>query len=143
MSIQVTGLAPLLQVFDMPRSVAFYRDVLGFEVVATSPPRGPDDFDWGLLRLGGAKLMLNTAYEEADRPPQLDPSRLAAHGDTGLYFGCADVDAAYAWLREKGVSVPPPANAPYGMRQLYLRDPDGYVVCFQDAVEGDTGPGRG
>jgi catechol 2,3-dioxygenase-like lactoylglutathione lyase family enzyme len=26
----VHGLTPLLQVFDMARSIAFYRDVLGF-----------------------------------------------------------------------------------------------------------------
>jgi glyoxylase I family protein len=131
MAIQVEGLAPLIQVFDMPRSVAFYRDVLGFEVVATSPPRGRDDFDWGLLRLEGVELMLNTAYEEADRPPKPDAARVAAHADTGLFFSCRDVDAAYAYLREKGVIVQPPANTGYGMRQLYLRDPDGYVVCLQ------------
>jgi hypothetical protein len=58
MSVQLKGLAPLFQVFDMPRSVAFYRDLLGFEVVTTSPPRGPDDFDWALLELGDAKLYL-------------------------------------------------------------------------------------
>ena len=33
MSIKVEGSAPLIQVFDMPTSVAFYRDVLGFSVV--------------------------------------------------------------------------------------------------------------
>ena len=74
MGIKVDGVAPLIQVFDMPRSVAFYRDVLGFEIVTTSPPRGPDDFDWGLLRLEGIDLMLNTAYEADERPPEPDPS---------------------------------------------------------------------
>ena len=33
MGIKIQGMAPLIQVFDMPRSVAFYRDVLGFELV--------------------------------------------------------------------------------------------------------------
>ena len=32
MGIEIRGMAPLFQVFDMPTSVAFYRDVLGFEV---------------------------------------------------------------------------------------------------------------
>ncbi|HYL91892.1 MAG TPA: VOC family protein, partial [Alphaproteobacteria bacterium] len=48
MAIDVRGLAPLLQVFDMPTSIAFYRDVLGFEVVATSQP-GKERFGWALL----------------------------------------------------------------------------------------------
>jgi catechol 2,3-dioxygenase-like lactoylglutathione lyase family enzyme len=43
MSLTIEGFAPLLQVFDMPTSVAFYRDVLGFELVETSPLRGVDD----------------------------------------------------------------------------------------------------
>jgi catechol 2,3-dioxygenase-like lactoylglutathione lyase family enzyme len=131
MAIRVDGFAPLLQVFDMPRSIAFYRDVLGFQVVQTSRPRAPDDFDWGLLRLGGVELMLNTAYEEHDRPPRPDPSRVAVHDDTALFFGCRDLDAAYAHLRAHGIAAQEPAVASYGMKQVWLRDPDGYVICFQ------------
>ena len=33
-NIDIRGLAPLLQVFDMPTSIKFYCDVLGFEIVA-------------------------------------------------------------------------------------------------------------
>ncbi|UWZ83128.1 VOC family protein [Occallatibacter riparius] len=32
MAIEVTGVAPLVQVFDVPKSIRFYRDVLGFAV---------------------------------------------------------------------------------------------------------------
>ena len=93
MSIDVRGVCVLLQVFDMPTSVRFYRDVLGFEVVQTSP-READQFDWGLLRLGNAEVMLNTAYEQEYRPAQPDVSLVAGHQDTCLFFGCPDVDAA-------------------------------------------------
>ena len=71
MALDVRGLTPLLQVYDMPTSVRFYRDVLGFEVAATSPMLGEDRFHWALLRLGDAELMLNTAYEfDNDRPAE-------------------------------------------------------------------------
>jgi glyoxylase I family protein len=128
-SIDVSGVSTLLQVFDMPTSIRFYRDVLGFEVVETSSPG--DRFDWARLRLDAAEVMLNTAYEEPDRPATADPARIAAHGDTSLYFGCPDVDAAYKHLRAHGVDVAEPSVAPYGMKQLYVSDPDGYVLCFQ------------
>jgi len=52
MGIEVRGLVPLLQVFDMPTSIKFYRDVLGFEVAATSKP-GSDDVGWAMLKLDG------------------------------------------------------------------------------------------
>lgn len=45
MSIEVQGVCALLQVFDMPTSVRFYRDVLGFEIAETSARDG-DPFDW-------------------------------------------------------------------------------------------------
>ena len=130
MSIEVRRLTPLLEVFDMPTSVRFYRDVLGFEIVETSPREG-DQFDWGWLRLNSAALMLNTAYEQDYRPAQPDPARIAAHADTCLYFGAPDVDAVYSDLKAKGIDVKEPKVAPYGMKQLYLRDPDGYGLCFQ------------
>ncbi len=132
MAIEVRGVCPLLGVYDMPTSVRFYRDKLGFEVVSTSPVVGPDKFHWCLLRLGSAEIMLNTAYEfDDERPVPADRARVAAHDDTCLYFSCRDVDGAYEELREKGVEVKPPKVAPYGMKQMYLHDPDGFNLCFQ------------
>ena len=130
MSIEVQGVCTLLQVFDMPTSVRFYRDVLGFEIVQTSPRDG-DFFDWGMLRLNDTHVMLNTAYEQDSRPSQPDPVCLSAHGDTCLYFSCPDVHAAYQHLHTRGIDVQEPKVAPYGMKQLYLKDPDGYSLCFQ------------
>jgi glyoxylase I family protein len=130
MSIEVRSVCTLLQVFDMPTAVRFYRDVLGFEVISTSSQER-DQFDWGLLRLGDAEVMLNTAYEQSDRPAQPHSVRIAAHADTTLYFSCPDVDAAYRHLRSKGTDVKEPTIAPYGMKQLYVSDPDGYGLCFQ------------
>jgi uncharacterized glyoxalase superfamily protein PhnB len=44
---------------------------------------------------------------------------------------CPDLDGAYAHLLAEGVPAEPPKVAPYGMKQLYVTDPDGYVLCFQ------------
>jgi uncharacterized glyoxalase superfamily protein PhnB len=41
------------------------------------------------------------------------------------------VDGAYQHLRAHGVEVEEPKVAPYGMKQLYVKDPDGYNLCFQ------------
>ena len=135
MNIEVRGVCVLVQVFDMPTSIRFYRDILGFEVVQTTTPREGDQFDWGLLRLNDTEVMLNTAYEQEFRPAQPDPARIAAHGDTCLYFSCPDVDTAYRYLRAHGIDVKEPQIAPWGSKQLYLQDPDGYTLCFQWPTE--------
>jgi glyoxylase I family protein len=133
MPLEVQGLAPLLSVFDMPRAISFYRDRLGFKVTGTSPPRSenPDHVNWSMLELNGATLMLNTAYDPDDQPAAPDPARWRGHADTCVYFGCPDVDQAYSFLRGQGLDVRPPYVAPYGMKQLYVTDPDGYGLCFQ------------
>jgi glyoxylase I family protein len=130
--MEMRSVTPLLQVCDMPTSVRFYSDLLGFRIVNTSPVLAEGYFHWVLLRLGEAEVMLNTAFESNDeRPSPLDPARTAAHGDTILYFGCPDVDAAYAELRGRGVAVREPIVTRYGMKQMCLTDPDGFEVCFQ------------
>src|SRR5262249_48243622 len=129
MPLKLEGCVALPQVFDMPASVAFYRDVLDFEIVHQSRPG--DEFDWALLRQGNAEVMLNTMYEGHARPEARDPARTHAHDDICLFFGCPDLIAAYESLRSKGVELQPPAVAPYGMKQLWLRDSDGYGLCFQ------------
>jgi catechol 2,3-dioxygenase-like lactoylglutathione lyase family enzyme len=132
MPIDMRGVCPLLQVFDMPTSVRFYRDMLGFTVHSHSNPVAEDDYGWCWLKHGdGAEIMLNTAYDIGERPDHPDPARIASHGDTCLYIGCPDVDAAYQFLIEKGLALKPPKVARYGMKQLYLTDPDGFGICFQ------------
>lgn len=135
MTLDLRGLCPLLQVFDMPASLAFYRELLGFEIVHASPrePRGhPDNYGWVLLRHGHTELMLNSAYDPDDaRPPLPDPGRVAAHDDTALYIGAPDVEAVHRQLCARGLDLAPPRVASYGMKQLYLKDPDGFTVCFQ------------
>ena len=135
--ITLAGLVPLLAVYDMPAAVAFYCDVLGFEVAEHSPEIDDDGrhyFHWCRLRRGVIELMLNTAYDTGERPPHRDPARQAAHDDTCLYIGCPDPDAAWRDLTAKGLTLDPPTTAPYGMRQLHLHDPDGYAICLQWSV---------
>ena len=132
MDLQVKGMAPLIQVFDMPRSLHFYRDRLGFTLVNRSG--ATDDCGWAVLRLDGVEIMLNTAYDVGERPPSADPARMASHGDLCFFFMCADVDAVYCQLRAAGFAAKEPEIRNYGMKQVYLSDPDGYGLCFQMPV---------
>ena len=132
MDLQVKGMTPLIQVFDMPQSLHFYRDRLGFRLVNRSGET--DDCGWALLRLNGVEIMLNTIYEPGDRPPSPDPARNAAHGDLCFFFPCADVDVVYRQLRAAGFPVKEPVVRDYGTKQVNISDPDGYELCFQMPV---------
>jgi catechol 2,3-dioxygenase-like lactoylglutathione lyase family enzyme len=136
MPFRVSGTVTLLQVFDMPTSLHFYRDLLGFEVVQRSQPA--DDCGWAWLRLDDAEVMLNTAYEDAHRPSAPDAVRQKAHEDTTLYFGSPDVDEAFTFLGSRGIEATEPRTTPYGMRQVYFHDPDGYLLCLQRPADLET-----
>jgi catechol 2,3-dioxygenase-like lactoylglutathione lyase family enzyme len=129
---EIRGMTPLLSVFSMPRSLGFYRDILGFDIVSDSG--NGDESSWVWLRLGEVDLMLNDQYEPGHVPDAPPAERTKWHHDTCLYFGSPDTDAAYEYLKSKGIDCERPKIAPYGMKQLYLHDPDGYDLCFQWSV---------
>jgi len=124
----ITGLAPMLHVFDMPASLKFYRDILGFTIVMSSEPN--DETNWVLLRLNDVELMLNTQYEKENRPRVPDEERIIMHHDTYLYFGCEDTDALYQHLKSKGVELNKPEITVYNWKAINFKDPDGYGLCF-------------
>jgi glyoxylase I family protein len=133
MEIDIRGMTPLLSVFDMPTSLKFYRDVLGF--VVTQDTGQGDASGWVMLQKGSVILMLNTAYDDDERPAVPNPAHHSIHQETYLYFACPDPQAAYGFLKSKGFQLDPPKVAYYGMNQLFLQDPDGYTLCFQCPAE--------
>ena len=79
--------------------------------------------------------MLNTAYDEGERPSTPDATRFAAHSDTALFFGCPDVDALFKQLFSLGINVlEKPNTTVYKMRRFTIADPDGYNLSFQGPV---------
>ncbi len=133
MSFLPLGLTPLIGVFDMPRSLAFYRDTLGFTVVSTSPEVETAEgrfSHWMWLRFGSAEIMLNTQYDSNERPPT-PPEKTPR--SAAFYIGCSDVEHAYRELTNRGLKAHPPKVAPYGLKIFSVEDPDGYTIVFQEA----------
>jgi catechol 2,3-dioxygenase-like lactoylglutathione lyase family enzyme len=130
----IHSVTTLLEVFDMPASLAFYR-ALGCEVVQHwGEGESESDWDWVFLKLGDAGLMLNTAYERDERPATPDSARAKGHIDTELYFECDDLDSVCEYLRSNGIDTPQPQTTFYGTRRIHLTDPDGFLVWFQATV---------
>ena len=73
--------------------------------------------------------MLNTAYDADRRPAAREPARRSVHRDTTLYFGCSDVDEAYALLQSQRLEMKPPGIG-HGMKNLHFADPDGFGICL-------------
>jgi uncharacterized glyoxalase superfamily protein PhnB len=122
----ISELVPLLFVDDVESSLAFYRDKLGFCLAMAWEPDGK--LNWCRLERDGAAVMLQQAC--AEDPPAVERGR-----GVGFFFNCDDAGAMHRELIANGLSVAPPELAFYGMNQVFVKDPDGYELCFQSVQE--------
>ena len=133
-----------LTVSDLDRSLGFWRDALGMEVVLEPQERQGGYFEAIVCEPGVHVRMAQLAFAGTGTPrvelfQYLAPaagvhrSRPADVGFSHVCLACPDLDGLLARLRDAGgepfsdvVVVDTGANA--GARCLYLRDPDGHVV---------------
>ena len=130
-------------VSDLDRSLAFYRDLLGCELIATQEKEGgylaaivgyPDaHVRMAHLRVPGGEHVIEL-FEY--RSPSGDRADVQPRnvGASHLCFIVADLQATYETLLEQGVTsfVSPPIEVDTGINRggfgIYLRDPDGITV---------------
>jgi catechol 2,3-dioxygenase-like lactoylglutathione lyase family enzyme len=106
-------LHPVLSVSDLPASIAFYTDQLGFRTGFTAG----DPIQIAGMNLGFGSLHL--------QPGTPSPAGAA------VYLVVDDVDALYEHQRSKGVAIASaPSDRPWGLREYRVQDPDGYTLTF-------------
>lgn len=98
---------------DVERAAHFYEHILGLKLLFKAPP-GLAFFD-----CGGVRLML-------DRPAKAEFD----HASSILYFAVADINAAYARLKEQGVRFEDEPHVIAGMP-----DHDLWMTFFRDSEE--------
>ena len=129
--MSMLSLVPALMVEDVPRAVAFYRDVLGFALVeersAGAASAGPPTYV--RVRSGGASLAFATRGHLAAFAPRL--ANLKLGGTLVLELGCDDLDALCERIGERAPLLKAPHATAKG-RQCAIQDPDGYVLTFTE-----------
>jgi uncharacterized glyoxalase superfamily protein PhnB len=126
---RITGGAPFFLVTDVVRAAECYRDRLGFTIRGyffEEPPVfamvGRDDQIIMLSSMDAGRGGSNREHK-ADA---LD-----------AYLWVDDTDALHAEFLHSGADiVAPPQLRIYGMKELEVRDLDGYVICFAQDVPG-------
>jgi catechol 2,3-dioxygenase-like lactoylglutathione lyase family enzyme len=116
----VESLIPVLDVRDVGGSVAYYCDLLGFELCDMIEWGGK--IEWALLRTGDTKLMLCASDGDGleERIPRPD----------GVFFVYIK-DIASLLLRlhaHEEYAAPEPVPGSTIFKEFYLRDPDGYLL---------------
>ncbi|MFT7676323.1 MAG: putative glyoxalase superfamily protein PhnB [Planctomycetota bacterium] len=139
------GMSIMLTCKDCPKSVAYYRDVLGFELNESWP--SPEEPQWANMVLGSQSVMLGAAIDESKLELMTggDKEAMAYWGKEAqawknntpgigmmVYLQVPDVDAYAAEIKGRGASLHgEPKSQFYGIREQRISDPDDYkIVAF-------------
>src|SRR5918999_4921350 len=119
----ITSLFPIVSTADLPRALAFYRDLLGGSVTYEFP--GPDG------EPGYVGIDLGTSHLGIGRDPAAAGDHAPSRLTISLWAYTDDCDAAIERLRAAGVPiVEEPTDQPWGERVARVRDPDGNEVII-------------
>jgi glyoxylase I family protein len=128
-----------MTVTDVRRSMAFYTEVLGFEVaVAEAPPPEDEGHESIVDSLQGGVILSHQGMffglrpvdiERAGPADRFDPLRVGLDHLSFAVPARADLDAAVRLLDERGVEHGPIRElAPLGLSFLAFFDPDGVAL---------------
>lgn len=117
--IELIEAVAVLSVSDVLRSLAFYRDRLGFDVDFEM-----SGYPYAGVRRGAMALHLDGGEHDFSARP------------TCCRFHIRGVDALYAELEPRGVVKPDErlATMPHGLRQFSVLDPDGNRITYAEPV---------
>jgi catechol 2,3-dioxygenase-like lactoylglutathione lyase family enzyme len=102
-------------------AIAFYVDVLGFELVEDSPSLTNDGRPkrWVVVRPPGAQTALLLAQADGERQANAVGDQFA--GRVGLFLRVDDFDATYERMRAAGVEfLGEPRDEPYGRVVVFV-----------------------
>ena len=128
----ISRISPLFIVADVPATLSFYRDMLGFEVTFRGPT--PDDEFFGIVRRDGAMIMfkalgvLSDGKEVAVEPVPNYKRKPAFSWDA--YFEVPDPEALADEFASRGVRFSVPLGEDDDLRGFVIEDIDGYGLFF-------------
>lgn len=128
MPYELNKITPNLVASNVERSIAFYRDVLGFSVAATVPESAP--FVFAFMTRGEISVFLNSPEAAVEEYPAFKDRAIG--GTLTLFFEVAGVREAYAALERRVKVVMPLEVKWYGMTEFAFEDPDGYLITFAE-----------
>jgi catechol 2,3-dioxygenase-like lactoylglutathione lyase family enzyme len=124
---EISAISPFFIVRDVPSSLAFYRDRLGFEITFEGP--APDDVFFGIVRRGGAQILLKAVGVAAMPNYTRDVGKGIARWDAFLYV--PDPDALAAEFASRNVAFSEPLkDTDDGLHGFEVEDSDGYILFF-------------
>ena len=127
---EISGIAPFFIVRNVPVSLAFYRDRLGFDITFQGP--SDDDIFFGIVQRGAAMIILKAIGVDPVPNYTRDIKQGIARWDA--YLHAPDPDALAAEFSSRNVeffkTIKDSEDGDDGLRGFEIKDADGYILFF-------------
>lgn len=132
--IDFVSVVPQFTVPDLVRTVAYYRDVLGFEVLGywngSQVTAEPADPVFAIVQRGQAQVFFSRGDGSEVRTGR-------AESAYDVYFHVVGVDALAEELRSRGAEIlDGPEDRIYGQRELMVSDCNELILAFGEDTSG-------
>ena len=120
------NVVPMIHVPDVRSTVDWYESI-GFRAVATYGNETDTGLSFAIMAFGNGQVMFNQGGETSTQRRR----------EVDLYTYTDDVDAIYTELKDRVDVIEGPHNTFYGMREVIIRDLNGFWITFgQESVFG-------
>ncbi|GAB6403977.1 bleomycin resistance protein [Pseudomonas sp. MHK4] len=135
--MKMNALVPEMIVSDVQRSLAFYCQVLGFQVEYERP-----EHKFAFLSFQGSQLMLEEDDLQASSPWRVGPLEPPYGRGMNLSIRCADANALAKAIEDAGIALRKPIEEcwyrdnerEHGELNFLVLDPDGYLLRFNQSL---------
>lgn len=137
-------LTPNMMVEDVHQTVDFYCKTLGFEFAGGVPegtqefilePAPPKALAFAILQQGPVQMMIQSRASLSAELPMFAQKAIGASAT--FYIEVDNAQELHTQIKDKVTLVKPLHTTFYGMDEFYVKDINGYVLCFGSKVATD------
>ena len=117
-----------MMVPDVNKTIDFYKDILGLDLLMTVPEKG--EYDWAIMKSGNVEIMFQSQASLIKELPHLKERPLGS-GST-LYIETEDVRDLYDRLKEHVKIIKELYTTFYDTCEFSIEDINGYILTFAE-----------
>ena len=136
-------LTPNLSVKDIRSTVDFYQNILGFSVVMAIPEKQDSidqqleegkEYVYTLMTRDTVELMFQRS-DSFYKDIELAKSDMIIGASASFYTEIDELGQFFQKIKNHWDQITEPKTTWYGMREFYVRDPNGYILGFAEKAE--------
>ncbi len=140
--MKINKLSPNFAVVDIKETVQFYTENFGFQLVMAVPEsqdgveqvlNEKKEYVYAMVQKESVELMFQRSDSFQNDVPFT--KNLTIGATVSFYMEIEGISQFYQTLKNKNLPITELKTTWYGMQEFYVKDLNGYVLCFSEKTE--------